>query len=159
MYINKKSNHLPSVLQQLPKSVWKRISEISSNESTPCYENALKRADITSPKNICQHKIKNENNQQREQRKQKIIWFNPSYSLSVKTNVGKFLLKLLNCHFPRARKFHKIFSSNTVKVSYCCMKNIGSLRSAQNKQVLQPRNENFGCNCKIEKERKLFVRQ
>ena len=39
------------------------------------------------------------------------------------------------------------------------MKNIGSLRSAQNKQVLQPRNENFGCNCKIEKERKLFVRQ
>ena len=69
------------------------------------------------------------------------------------------MLKLLDCQFPRAHKFHKVFNSNTVKVSYCCMENIGSLRSAQNKQVLQPHNENFGCNWKIEKERKLSVRQ
>ena len=60
-----------------------------------------------------------ENNQQREQRKQKIMWFNPPYSLDVRTNVGKLFLKLLDHHFPRAHKFYKIFNCNTVKISYC----------------------------------------
>ena len=33
LYINKKSNHPPSILQQLPKSFSKRISEISSTNA------------------------------------------------------------------------------------------------------------------------------
>ena len=54
LYINIKCNHPSSILQQLPKSISKRISEISSNEhifnqSILYYENALNRADITSP--------------------------------------------------------------------------------------------------------------
>ena len=89
-----------------------------------------------------------ENNQQREQRKRKIIRFNPPYSLSVRTNVGKLFLKLLDCHFPRAHKFYKIFNCNSVKISYCCTKNIGCIIFSYNKQVLQPRNENYGCNCR-----------
>ena len=47
LYINKHSNHLPSVLRQHPKSIIKRISEVSSNEevfkqSVSIYEKALK---------------------------------------------------------------------------------------------------------------------
>ena len=47
LYINKHSNHSPSVLRQLPKSISKWISEISSNEvifkqSVPIYEKAVK---------------------------------------------------------------------------------------------------------------------
>ena len=47
LYINKHSNHPPSVLRQLPKSISKRISEISSSQeifkqSVPIYEKALK---------------------------------------------------------------------------------------------------------------------
>ena len=98
-----------------------------------------------------------ENNQQREQRKRKIIWFNPPYSLKIKTNVGKLFLKLLDCHFPGTYKFHKRFNRNTVKISYCCMKNMGFIISSHNKQVSQPRNENYGCNCR--KKESLSVRQ
>ena len=51
LYINIKSNHPPSILQQLPKSISKRISEISSNEhifnqSIPYYEKCLEKERI-----------------------------------------------------------------------------------------------------------------
>ena len=36
VYINKKSNHPPVVLKQLPKSIAKRISDISSDENIFC---------------------------------------------------------------------------------------------------------------------------
>ena len=36
LYINKKSNHPPVVLKQLPKSINKRISDISSDEHIFC---------------------------------------------------------------------------------------------------------------------------
>ena len=47
VYINKDSNHLPNIIEQNPKAIEKRISEISSNEiifnEAKClYENALK---------------------------------------------------------------------------------------------------------------------
>ena len=49
MYINKNSNHPPTVLQQLAKSVSKRISETFSNEqifkeSIRIYEEVLKKS-------------------------------------------------------------------------------------------------------------------
>ena len=49
VYINKNSNHPPTVLRQLAKSVSKRISETSSNEQIfkefiPIYEEALKKS-------------------------------------------------------------------------------------------------------------------
>ena len=89
-----------------------------------------------------------ENNRRPEQKNRKIIWFNPLYSLNVKTNVGKLFLKLLYRHFPRAHKFHKVFNRNKVKTSDCCMKNMGTLIHFHNKQVLQPNNENYECNCR-----------
>ena len=48
----------------------------------------------------------------------------------------------------RAQKFYKIFNHNTVKISYCCVKNMGSKISSHSKQVLQPHNENYWCNCR-----------
>ena len=49
LYIDKHSNHPPSVLRQFPKSISKQISDISSNEeisnqSVPVYEKALNNA-------------------------------------------------------------------------------------------------------------------
>ena len=46
----------------------------------------------------------------------------------------------------RSPKSHKTFNRNTVKISYCYVKNIGSIISSHNKQVLQPRNKNYGRN-------------
>ena len=53
-------------------------------------------------------------------RKWNIIWFNPPYSKNLVTKVGHYFLKLLDKHFPRHHKLHKIYNKNTVKVSYSC---------------------------------------
>ena len=37
---------------------------------------------------------------EKKKRKRKIIWFNPPYSSTVKTNVGKLFLKLVKQHVP-----------------------------------------------------------
>ena len=115
-------------IQQLPKSVSKRISQNSSsesifNESISYYENALKKSGCNVSLIYTPAQTQDKNKQQREQRKRKIISFNPPYSFNVKTNVGKLFLKPLDCHFPRGHKFHKLFNRNTVQLSYFCMKN------------------------------------
>ena len=107
----KNSSHPSSTMQQLPKSISKRISEILSNEcifnqSIPYYENALKKSRYNVSLKQTPVQNRDENNQRREQRKRKIIWINPPYSLNVKTNVGKLFFKLLERHFPRTHKFH-----------------------------------------------------
>ena len=58
------------------------------------------------------------------------------YNKNVVTKVGHYFLKLLDKHFPRQHKLHKIFNKNTVKVSYSCTKNIKSIISSHNKRVL-----------------------
>ena len=161
MYINKKSNHAPSILQQLPKSTSKRISEISLNrhifnQSIPYYENASRKNGYNVSLKYTPTQNQDENNHQREQRKWKIIWFKTPYSLNVRTNLGKLFLKLLDCHFPRAHKFYKMLNRKTVKTSYCCMKYMGSIISSHNKQVLQPRSVYCGSNYR---QKKLSVRR
>ena len=59
---------------------------------------------------------------QTKNRKRNIISLNPPYSKNVVTKVGHYFLKLLDKHFPRHHKLHKIFNRNTVKVSYSCIK-------------------------------------
>ena len=51
VYINKSSNHPPQALKELPKTIKKRISSISSskeisNNSKTIYEDTLKRVDF-----------------------------------------------------------------------------------------------------------------
>ena len=156
IYINKNSNHPPSILKQLPISIEKRLSEISSsedmfNESKPLYENALK----TSGYNVNFEYI-NETHLNEDEKivvnnhKRKIIWFNLPYSMNVKTNIGKVFFKLLKKHFPKTNKLHKIFNRNNVKISYSCTRNMGSIISSHNKSILNKSNEpSFSCNCRV----------
>ena len=65
-------------------------------------------------------------------RKRKIIWFNPPFSKSVSTNVGKSFLNLVNKHFPPHHKFRKLFNKNTIKVSYSCMPSMKSKIKSHN---------------------------
>ena len=61
----------------------------------------------------------NNNNNPRtgKQRKRNIIWFNPPFSKNVATKIGRYFLNLVDKHFPRDHKFHKIFNRNNIKVS------------------------------------------
>ena len=79
LYINIKSNHPTSILQQLPKSISKRIWEISSNEhifnqSILYYKNALGRSRYNISLKYIPTQNYDENNQQSEQRKRIVIF-------------------------------------------------------------------------------------
>ena len=58
---------------------------------------------------------------------------NPPFSRNVTTNVAQRFLNLLDIHFPKSNKLHKIFNRNTVKVSYCCTENLSSIIKTHNK--------------------------
>ena len=78
-----------------------------------------------------------------------MIWFHPLYFLNLKTIVGNRFLRLLDGHFPRTHKFHKISNQNTIKISYCCMKYLDYIISIHNKQLSKPSMESYSCNCII----------
>ena len=54
----------------------------------------------------------------------------------VVTKAGHYFLRLLDERFPRQHKLHKIFRKNTVKVCYSFTKNIESIITSHNKNVL-----------------------
>ena len=76
-------------------------------------------------------------NHRKRNHKRNIIWFNPPYSKSVTTNVGKYFLKLLDKHFPKNHKLQKIFNKNTVKMSYSCLPSVKARVNQHDKKVLQ----------------------
>ena len=77
--IQKHANHSPTILNELPKSIAKRISDLSSSENIfhdaiPGYKEALRKSGFTSdlvytPK----HFDNNNNNEENKKRRRKII--------------------------------------------------------------------------------------
>ena len=150
-YINVQSNHPPNIIKQIPKTIEQRLSAHSSNESIfdqakPIYEKALKEAgyhaDLKFNPRSAQYNTAN--------RKRKIIWFNPPFNMNVETKIGKQFLNLIDIHFTKDHKFHKIFNRNNVKVSYSCTKNIKTIINNHNSKILYQNNNNQinrTCNC------------
>ena len=93
----------------------KRVSDLSCgsdhfNKAAPDYNTALKKSGFNENTKYLPSQPKKRN------RKRQIIWFNPPYSVNVKTNVGKLFMKLIDKHFPRHHKFHKLFNRNNVYI-------------------------------------------
>ena len=123
VFISSTSNHPPSILKQIKPSVEKRLSSISCNEKVfnqnkEMYETALKIAG--HPSNLKYNPLP----PKKKRRRIKPIYFNPPYSINVKTNVGQEFLKLLDIHFPKGSELHKYFNRSKVKISYCTMNNM-----------------------------------
>ena len=149
LYIDAKSNHPESLIKQLPEMISKRVSGISCNEeefikAQPMYSEALEKSGHPP-----EMKYKPPEKSKRT-RKRNIIWFNPPFSQHVKTNIGKVFLKLLDKNFPKHHKFHKLFNRNTVKLSYSCMENMGTIIKRHNSRILKPLSDTTtkGCNCR-----------
>ena len=149
--ISIESNHLPSIIKQLPLSIKSRLSSLSYseeifNDSVTPYQDVLDKSGY-------KHKLKYNTNidtaSNKKQRKRNIISFNPPYSKNVKTNIGKIFLNLIKKHFPRHHKFHKLFDKNTVKISYSCTQNIKTIINSHNAKILFPKKstEQRTCNC------------
>ena len=129
-----------------------RISRISSNKdifdrAAPYYNQAL-QASGYKEKITFEDKLTN----QKRSRKRQIIWFNPPFSMNVKTNVAKRFLNIVDRCFPRNHKFRKFFNRNTLKVSYSCLPNMARIVSTHNKNILngapKPNKEKRTCNCR-----------
>ena len=141
VYIKNCSNHPPTVIKQLPKSISKLLPDLSSNEETfektkPAYRDALNKSGFQEK--LSYTSVQNKNDNDNKQRQCKIIWYNPPYSANIKTNIGKTFLNLIKKHLSKTNKLHKIFNKNIVKISYSCMSNISSIILGYNKNLLNP---------------------
>ena len=97
-------------------------NETSSNKdifdkSIYIYKDALKESGFRETLTYVDtnDNITDENKEEKKKRRRKIIWFNPPYSVSVKTNIDKTFLKLLSKHFPPNHSMHKIFNKTQLK--------------------------------------------
>ena len=156
VYVNSRSNHPPSVIRSIPLGVNKRLSSISANKqvfdtAVPPYQEAL---DKSGYRHKLEYETPTECTTKKKNRKRNITWFNPPYSKSVKTNIGKVFLKLIDAAFPRSNPLHKLFSRQTLKLSYSCMPSMAQAVSRHNVTVLsecptvQPPADKPSCNCR-----------
>ena len=81
-----------------------------------------------------------------------MTWFNPPYSLNVKTNIGAEFLKIVDSSFPKGHPLRPLFSRSTIKVSYKTTGNMKKVVSRHNKEVLaktelEPLKPRPDCNC------------
>ena len=100
-------------------AIGRRISDISSskelfNKAKPHYESALKQSRhdeeliYTERKKPVTQTVQNN----LKNRPRNIIWFNPPYSMNVRTNIGREFLNLFGKHFPKITGTAK-FSTKT----------------------------------------------
>ena len=81
VYINKKYNHPPEVLKQLPRSIAKRISHILSDgnvfrNSIPTYSEALRKSGFNDTLTY-NTKATDCDTSEKKKCNRKVIWFNP----------------------------------------------------------------------------------
>ena len=66
----------------------------------------------------------------------KVVWFNPPYSSSIKTNVWKIFIKRIVKHFPKHHIYYQIFDNTTIKLSYSCMPNMENILIKHNNKLI-----------------------
>ena len=99
-----------------------------------------------------QYKSPNNENENRSEsptnRKRSIIWFNPPFSKKVSNIIGKYILLLIEKHFPNSHEYQKIFNKKNLKISHTCMANIKSIINMHSKEVImEKKTEAVKCNC------------
>ena len=130
IYVHSGSNHPPKVLENIPKGINRRLSSISATKeifdrAAPVYQAALEKSGYTYKLDFEPNQISSdEESRGGKKRKRAIIWFNPPYSKSVITNVGRQFLELMDKHFPTGNPLHQIFNRSKVKMLYRCTPNL-----------------------------------
>ena len=111
------------------------------------FEDALKRAGYEPDLNYIATKGRSTSKRTRHRR---IIWFNPPFCLSVKSNLGRQFLHLLDRCFPPGHLLHKTLNRHTVQLSYRTLPNFGKLVASHNAKVTSPTTidlKEANCNC------------
>jgi hypothetical protein len=141
LYVNKQSNHPPQIIKSIPKGINNRLSTISSDDNVFArhiqpYQQALAASGYDFSLKF-RDTERRTSKQDRKNRKRNITWYNPPYSKSVSTNIGKQFLKIIDQEFPSTHVLHSIFNRNTVKVSYSCMRNVKAIVNTHNKKIMK----------------------
>ena len=70
-------------------------------------------------------------------------------SIEMNPQNRQIFLGLLENHFPKNHRFHKIFNKNSVKVSYSCTKSMKTISNNHNKNIpgMKPSIKTSTCNC------------
>ena len=153
VYVNTKSNHPPIVLKNIPVGVNTRLNKISSSKDifdaakTP-YQEALRKSGHS---HVLEYSPVQNRGTKKKNRRKSAIWFNPPFSLSVRSSVGKEFLALLDTSFPPSNPLHKLFTRQTLKISYKRMPNMAQAVSGHNAKLLKDDSlveEMPGCNCR-----------
>jgi hypothetical protein len=133
-YVHNKSNHPPTILKNIPESINKRLSEISSDEESFKKAAAPYQQSINDSGYDYELKyeppVTTQSNKQRRNR-----------TRNVSTNIGREFLKILDEEFPKDHPLSKIFNRNTVKVSYGCTANVKHIIDGHNKIILTKQTE------------------
>ena len=75
-------------------------------------------------------------NNQKKKRKTNIIWYNPPFSNSVKTNIGRKFINLVKKNFNKHNPLTKIVNRHNMRISYSCTANLERIIKAHNQKVL-----------------------
>jgi hypothetical protein len=152
-YVHRKSNHPAKILNNMSNNTNLRINKLCSNEelfnkNKNFYENILQKSGYKS-----ELKFQTDSpnfDKKSKKRTRKVIWYNPPFSLSIKTPIGKSFLKLLDTCFPKNSEYSKAYNRSTIKVSYCTMNNVKSVIKQHNNKILNQNHELPAklCNCK-----------
>ena len=155
LYVHRKSNHPPGIIDNIPKSINNRLSENSCdedsfNKATPLYQKALNDSGYAHNLQYSQPAPAQSVTSPTKKRHRNTIWYNPPYSKNVQTNIGRTFLNILDKESPKGHPLHKIFNRNTVKVSYSCMTNLKQNIDGHNKSLLHDKKDaqTKSCNCR-----------
>ena len=136
-YINIDSNHPKVIKKNLPSMISTRISSLSSSKEVfmkekPFYDAALKKAGY---KDEIHYIEKQTTLNVKRKRHRKVIWFNPPYSVNVKTNVAGKFLSLVDKHLGSSH-LKKYFNRQTIKVPYSTAARIDKIISDHNLEIV-----------------------
>ena len=137
-YINKNSNYPKIIKKNLPAMIENRLIKLSKNrnifdQNAYTYQNALDKSNF---KHKLTYKEDFSKQKKKRNRTRKIVYFNPPFCESVKTNIGKMFFELINKHFNQNNSLNKLINKNNCKLAYSCMSNIKMLIQRHNKEKI-----------------------
>ena len=150
LYVNANSNHPKNIIDQIPRTINHRLSKRSSTKKEfdairPEYDEILKRCGYQDK---LAYEAQQQNHPRSKKRRRKIIWFNPPFCKSAKTNIGKKFTNLVKKHFTAKNPLTRIFNVHNMRYSYCCMRNLDAVIKAHNRAILKAEEETTpACNC------------
>ena len=161
-YVHSQSNHPPSVLKNIGPAVNKRLSMLNANQelfdqAVPVNQEALRRSKHTHPLEFNKDVYRPNpsgfsllEQPAKRRRRRDIIYWNPPYSMNVKTNIGGRFLALIDQCFPKGSIMGKVFNRSNLKLSYRTCPNMKQVLAKHNKKVLAasiPKEEKRRCDC------------